>query len=223
MNSIFRYIMMKTMRSTIKNTTQEAYKGFLAGVMITIGCTAYISASDQVVGAFLFTVALCAICNLNLSLYTGKVCFANRNLNFLLIPCLIGNFTGCWLAGSIIRIFQPEVSAVAKMLCEEKLLKSWTEIFVQAVFCGILMAVSIRTYKEHTGFGRYTGIFLCIPVFILCGFEHSIADVGYFVLAYSVPSVKAVLFVTVAVIGNSIGGQFGRFSKVNEMVSISIT
>lgn len=210
------------MRSTIKNMPQEIYKGFLAGVMITIGCTAYLSVSSQVTGAFLFTVALCAVCNLGLSLYTGKVCFVNKNSALQLIPCFIGNIIGCWGAGSIIRIFQPEISAAAKLLCEGKLSKSWAEILSQAVFCGILMAVAVRTYKEHTGFGRYTGIFLCIPVFILCGFEHSIADAGYFVLAYPVPPIKTVLFVVGAVIGNTIGGQFGRFPEPKEMRTITV-
>lgn len=210
------------MHSTVKNMPQEIYKGFLAGIMITIGCTAYLSVSSKVISAFLFTVALYAVCNLGLSLYTGKVCFVNRNSVLPLIPCLVGNIAGCWLAGSVIRIFHPEVSVAAKILCETKLSKSWTEIFVQAVFCGILMAVSVRSYNEHTGFGRYTGIFLCIPVFILCGFEHSIADAGYFILAYSVPPVKTVLFVISAVVGNTIGGQFGRFPEPKETRTITV-
>ena len=47
----------------------------------------------------------------------------------------------------------------------------------------------------------------CVADFILCGFEHCIADMFYFSLAraWSMDSLIAVLVITV---GNSLGGMF---------------
>ena len=49
------------------------------------------------------------------------------------------------------------------------------------------------------------GIILGIPTFILSGFEHSIADMFYFVLASSF-TLESALFIVFVIIGNSLGG-----------------
>lgn len=49
------------------------------------------------------------------------------------------------------------------------------------------------------------GIIFCIPVFILSGFEHSIADIFYFA-ASGIVSLKAFGFLWLVILGNSIGG-----------------
>ena len=54
------------------------------------------------------------------------------------------------------------------------------------------------------------GILFCVPVFILAGFEHSIADMFYFFLARSFGA-DSFLFLTIVVLGNSLGGVFIPF------------
>ncbi|MBQ2175260.1 MAG: formate/nitrite transporter family protein, partial [Alphaproteobacteria bacterium] len=51
-----------------------------------------------------------------------------------------------------------------------------------------------------------TGILFCIPVFILSGFEHSVADIFYFA-ASGIVSLKAFCFICIVILGNSIGGM----------------
>ena len=46
---------------------------------------------------------------------------------------------------------------------------------------------------------------MCIPAFILSGFEHSIADIFYFASSGMV-SGEAFLYLIMIIIGNSIGG-----------------
>ena len=48
---------------------------------------------------------------------------------------------------------------------------------------------------------------ICIPVFILSGFEHSIADIFYFTLAWT-GGLKTVAYLALIVLGNSLGGIF---------------
>jgi formate/nitrite transporter FocA (FNT family) len=45
-----------------------------------------------------------------------------------------------------------------------------------------------------------------VPVFILSGFEHCIADAFYFSLTENVVFSKLIIFVLIATFGNSIGG-----------------
>ena len=51
------------------------------------------------------------------------------------------------------------------------------------------------------------GILFCVPVFILSGFEHSIADMFYFFCARML-SAEVFVFLMIVVTGNSVGGIF---------------
>ena len=53
--------------------------------------------------------------------------------------------------------------------------------------------------------GKYIALFLCIMVFILCGFEHCVANMFYFSMA-GAWSGKAVLYLIVMTVGNGVGG-----------------
>ena len=50
------------------------------------------------------------------------------------------------------------------------------------------------------------GILFCIPVFILSGFEHSIADMFYFA-ASGIVSAEAFGFIWLVIIGNALGAM----------------
>lgn len=186
---------------------QTFRKGIEAGVLIVIGCTVFLACKNPYVGALMFSVALCSICNLNMSLYTGRICFIKsiREIKSLLI-CVYGNCVGCFIAAMSIRIALPNISALASDLCSAKLSREPLSVFILAVFCGVLMAVAVRTFKRYDGAGKYTGIFTCIPAFILCGFEHSIADIGYFLLAFPTPLKDTLIFLLCVLAGNTVGG-----------------
>lgn len=66
------------------------------------------------------------------------------------------------------------------------------------------MYLAVSTYKEKN---TVLGILFCVPVFILSGFEHSIADMFY-LGASGIFSLSAALFMLAVVIGNSLGGIF---------------
>ena len=53
---------------------------------------------------------------------------------------------------------------------------------------------------------RTVMVFLCVTVFILCGFEHCIANMYYFSAA-AVWSVDTLLTVLLMTLGNSLGGM----------------
>ena len=61
------------------------------------------------------------------------------------------------------------------------------------------------TYKEVKDIGKYLAVFLGVIVFILCGFEHCIANMYYFSVS-STWSLNTLLYLLVMILGNSLGG-----------------
>ena len=174
--------------------------------MIGIGAAVFLSCENKIVGAILFAVALTAICQLELMLFTGKIGYivnAHTKADVLAtVFCLIGNAIGTCISGLLIGFCRPALPAVAVAMTDTKLEQSLPAVLISAVFCGILMYTAVAIFKEK---GSMAGIIFCVPVFILSGFEHSIADMAYFWAAQN-GGVKAVVFILVVLIGNTIGG-----------------
>ncbi|MCQ2449329.1 MAG: formate/nitrite transporter family protein [Clostridia bacterium] len=184
---------------------RKTLSGFSAGILITIGGTVFLSCDNRYIGAVLFSVALLCICLKKYSLFTGKIGMipehhSKEDFSVLLFG-LLGNILATACGGLLIR-YALKLENAAE-ICTKKLAQPMGSAFIRAVFCGILMylAVSIFSEKENI-----VGILFCIPVFILSGFEHSIADMFYFSAA-GIFSAKSVLYLTLIVAGNSVGGM----------------
>ena len=65
------------------------------------------------------------------------------------------------------------------------------------------MYTAVAVYRAHK---TPVAILFCVPVFILSGFEHSIADMFYLFLCRSF-SAEAFGFLALVVVGNSLGGM----------------
>lgn len=180
--------------------------GIAAGFVIGIGAAVFLSCENKVVGAVLFAVALTVICQLDMMLFTGKIGYivnAHTKSDILAtVFCLLGNAIGTCISGLAIGYCRPALPEVAVTMTNTKLTQPLPMVLVSAFFCGILMYSAVSIFKEK---GSMTGIIYCVPVFILSGFEHSIADMAYFWVAKN-GGLQAVLFILVVVIGNSLGG-----------------
>ena len=180
------------------------FGGVASGLLVGIGGTVLLSCESKVVGAVMFTVALLAICCLGLYLYTGRIGFAAEKFDAKtardLAVGLFGNFTGATLTGLIMRFARPMIIEKAVTACTIRLENGVLRGFVLGCFCGVLMYVAVKIYK----LGSPLGIIFCIPVFILSGFEHSIADMFYFAAA-GMMNLAYVGFIVAVVFGNSVG------------------
>lgn len=182
-------------------------KSLMAGLMIAIGGTVYLSCENRVVGALLFTTGLITICNQGYLLFTGKVCYALENDRSYIVQLLwivLGNLVACILYGVAVQQYLPQIAEKAAGVCQTKLLQTGGQTFFLAVLCGILMYIAVVTFRNQTGVSRYVGIVTCVPVFILCGFEHSIADAVYLGMA-GLPS-GSWRFLLIVLLGNAVGG-----------------
>lgn len=174
-------------------------RAFLAGIAISIGGCVYMACDVKWVGAVLFSVGLLTVVAFGLDLYTGKVGYAVDNgPSYLLglVVIIVGNFLGCLVAG-LMMPYDAAASAV-----DAKLSVEWYRVIFKGIMCGILMFIAVDFYKQRKSF---LAIFFCVPVFILAGFEHSIADMFYFCSA-GVFTLDALVFIILVIAGNGIGG-----------------
>lgn len=195
----------------MKYNIEILIKSILAGIMIGIGGTIYLSLDNKIVGSILFAIGLFIIVVYSFNLYTGKIGYLINNFNKKyireLIITLIGNFIGTLFVGFILKYTRiyTMISEKAKTLADIKLNDTLISILILSFFCGILMYLAVNTYKEVKDIGKYLAVFLGVIVFILCGFEHCIANMYYFTVS-STWSLNTLLYLLVMILGNSLEG-----------------
>ena len=175
-------------------------RAILAGMMIGIGGCVYLGCEGKWVGAILFAVGLFTIFSFRLDLYTGKVGYVfdnDRSYIPYLVVVIIGNFIGCLILGLMMPLDSASVLAQGKLDNYDFL-----RVLFKGVLCGMLMFIAADCYKNTKSF---IATFVCVPVFILAGFEHSIADMFYFCSAGCF-SVESLIFILTVLVGNAIGG-----------------
>ena len=184
----------------------------LAGMMIGMGGTVYLSQTNSVVGSFLFAVGLFTVVVFQLHLFTGKIGYLPfQNLTYLteLLITWIGNLVGTFLTATMVRnsrIYEGMAERV-EQIAAVKLNDDFLSIFLLAIFCGMLMFIAVDCFKTQKGSTlQFIGVFVPVMVLILSGFEHVIANMFYFSLSASW-SGHCFASVLVMTLGNSIGGM----------------
>ncbi len=185
--------------------------GILAGISIAIGGTVFLSLENKVLGALFFTVGLFAVCTFGFNLYTGKVCyiFDQDRIYALGLPLIwLGNLAGALLTALAERATRvgPALAEKAQAICTVKLNDGLLSIFFLSVFCNMLIWLAVEGFKNNPHpAGKYLSLFFGVAVFILCGFEHCVANMYYFSVA-GMWSWKTLAWVLVMTLGNSAGG-----------------
>ena len=186
----------------------------LSGLMIAVGGTIYLSCIAKgwvPFGAVLFAAGLYTICVYGFNLYTGKVgyiaChFKDVNYIGLVILILVFNLITTYLLGIVCAYAFPAIVEPAKKIYEAKLAAPLLRLLITGIFCGLLMFLAVDTWKKGSPFG----CFIYIPVFIISGFDHSIANSFYNGVANGFAdafTMQNALVVITVVIGNAIGGM----------------
>ena len=176
----------------------------IAGICISIGGTCFLSLDNKVIGAFMFSLGLLTICSNEFHLFTGKVCFARKwddYLNLLLI--WIGNFVGCGIVGFSVKHTRPQLIQKAVEICNIKMTEKWWMIIILGIFCNVLIFFAVNNFKETAKKEKVVLLIMCVMAFILCGFEHCVANMFYFIVAGTPDSTRYILLNTV---GNAAGG-----------------
>ena len=117
---------------------------------------------------------------------------------------IAGNFAGTFLTAILAKAAHLNISTAELVI--KKLDNSVWNIFFLAVFCGVMMYLAIDNFNKSK---NHLFVIAPVMIFILSGFEHSIADMFYFHLAGAY-EVKAFLYLGVMLLGNGIGAVLFR-------------
>lgn len=105
------------------------------------------------------------------------------------------------------------LSARAQGICELKLSEPLFGAFILAVFCNVMIYIGVEGYRSNPHeLGKYLALFFGVCVFILCGFEHCVANMYYFTMG-GAWSGRAVLYLLVMTVGNAAGGVAGPLAR----------
>ena len=128
----------------------------------------------------------------------------------MLAVVLLGNIIGCLLTAWMIGYAQPDCVEPASKVLASRLAKGPVACFLLAIGCGFIMTTAVEFARK----GKMLTLLLGVPVFILCGFAHSIADAFYFLAAPTGQLMQTdVLIVYVAeVLGNFVGCNLYRWT-----------
>lgn len=197
--------MLKTLRSSI-----------FAGIYIGTAGFGFLASGIQsevygpLVGAVLFSLGLLAVVGYKLKLYTGTAGFINRNEVGQLFLILLGNILGCLCLGLMARISPMDIQGAAQRVLELRLNTGAIRCGLLGIPCGLLMTTAVTFARQK----HYLPLLFAVPLFIVCGFTHCVADAFYYLC---VPSdfLKAhalqVLGVYVCIVlGNLIGCNLYR-------------
>lgn len=185
----------------------------LAGAFIALGSTVYCMvypSAGKVVASFLFGLGLFTVIQFKLYLYTGKIGFVLDNkVSYLLdlLICFIGNVIGAVAIAFLFKYSRSGESLVnaSKALVDAKYNDSWYSILFLSIGCGMMIYLAVKGHQICPyPIGKAAFVFLPVMLFILCGFEHVVANAAYFAYA-GVFDLKTVLYFVLMLLGNSIG------------------
>lgn len=211
----------------------------IAGIFISFGsfvsmtAGAYLvlesTSAAKLLSAVCFASALSLVIMSGCELFTGnnfvmaagsfRRCVRWRDTIKLWIICYIGNLVGSWLTVILYHLTSLDrdstVSSYFLTTSIKKLSLSPLEMTVRGILCNILVCVAVWcSIKMASESGKLIMTLWCILIFMVCGFEHSVANMSIIgvgmlntagsgvtitVLSY----IKDLLFVT---LGNMIGG-----------------
>lgn len=205
-----------------------AFGGFIC---ITSGAhlKAESAAAAKLISSFVFSAALSLVIMAGSELFTGnnfimaagalkkKVSWIDTIK--LWIVCYIGNFVGSWIAVIIYKLTGLGNSEImAEQFASVSLGKvslAPMELITRGLLCNLLVCLAVWcSIKMTSESGKLIMTIWCITVFMVCGFEHSIANmstigVGMLVapIAGSAISIGQYFYNLVFVtLGNMIGG-----------------
>lgn len=147
-------------------------RSILAGICIGLGGAIFIKLGG-VIGAIMFAFGLLTVVHFKLPLYTGTAGFIELNKTseyYKMLIILFGNILGCVLL-SYLNIKGIDGTAII----QSRLDTSYLQCLLNAIGCGLIMTLIVQGGRDK----NWLLILFGIPLFILLGFYHSIADAFY--------------------------------------------
>ncbi|MCQ2269036.1 MAG: formate/nitrite transporter family protein [Bacteroidaceae bacterium] len=181
----------------------------LAGICIGIAGFGYL-AEKSIIGAVLFAFGLLTVVHYALKLYTGTAGFIKKGELGQLFLILGGNLIGCLLVALIVRCSPMPLQETAQKILEGRLAVGPLKGGILAIGCGFIMTTAVTFARQ----GKNLPLLFGVPLFIMCGFPHCVADAFYYMCVpvsfIGSNLVDTLVFYIAIVIGNFIGCNLYR-------------
>ena len=198
----------------------------MAGIYIALGAQGFIVTYYNVfIRAAVFPVGLMLIVLVGGELFTGNCLMTFALLQkkikassyvSTLLQVLVGNFIGGAATAGLLYLGgiynNPVMAERIIQIANAKLSLSFMESVSKGILCNILVSLAVwfaATSKDTTG--KILGSWFPVMLFVLCGYEHVVANMFYFPMAALLDSSINIVNITITnfipvAIGNYIGG-----------------
>lgn len=167
-------------------------------------------AYGSLAGAVLFSFGLLTVVGYRLKLYTGTAGFIRKNEVGDLFLILLGNIIGCLCVALLSRVTPLEIQAAAQNILELRLRTGAIRCGLLGIGCGFIMTTAVQFARQK----QYLPLLFGVPLFIVCGFTHCVADAFYYLcvpVAFWKAHALQILAVYVCIVlGNLVGCNLYR-------------
>ena len=194
---------MKTLRSAI-----------FAGIYIGTAGFGFLAASIQsqygaLAGAILFALGLLSIVGYKLKLFTGTAGFVKKDEIGSLFTILLGNIIGCFMMGMLTRVspIGDGIQIATLNIMNNRIETGAIGCGLLAIGCGLLMTTAVTFARQK----NFIPLIFAVPLFIVCGFPHCVADAFYYMsVPFNTWSSELLGIYLATVVGNAIGCNLYR-------------
>ena len=197
--------MIKTLRSSI-----------FAGIAIGTAGFGFLASGVQseaygsLVGAVLFSFGLLTVVGYGLRLYTGTAGFIKKNEVGTLFLILLGNIIGCFTASLLSRVTPMAIQEAAQKILELRLRTGAIRCGLLGIGCGFIMTTAVQFARQK----QYLPLLFGVPLFIICGFTHCVADAFYYLCVplafWKIHALEIIGVYACIVLGNLVGCNLYR-------------
>ncbi len=191
-------------------------KAIMSGLYVTLAATVYLVITQpgtlgfKLLGGLLFSFALLIIVGRSYYLYTGKIGYLlpyKKGVPLMILVTLLGNIVGIVVSGGLLLLANINglTESAQTMMAIKFDTNAWYQTLILAIFCGVLMYTAVDGANRISNNGiKILIVILSVVLFLLIGFEHSIANIVYIVLAKQF-SFKIFSYLLLMLLGNAIG------------------
>lgn len=126
------------------------------------------------------------------------------------------NMFGAAFMGLMARFIKPGFVDKVSGMCDVKMHESMLQLAILSMLCNLMIFIAVEFWRiwgiknimysfqnERMTLVGMAGLIFATAIFVICGFEHCVANVFYFAFAGVMPSIR---FLIVNVVFNAIGG-----------------
>lgn len=196
-----------------------ARRSICAGILIGFAGFAYTMVGG-IVGAFLFCFGLFGVLYGSWALYTGYAgSYAWRDTKDWgrLFFILAGNWVGVTAIALLASIANADsvakYSEVVSKIIADRTTTEWWILFVRAIGTGFIMEMAVRYGRQS----KWMTVVLGVPVFIVCGLPHCVADIYYYGIDWFTADGSYLNYLapwSAAIAGNLVGCNIPRLLTV---------